>query len=149
MPVVNAKGANYATVEAAAGARAFLPSSVWGGKVRVMHDVFVSTTTMDIGSNIRIARLPKGAVPLGIYVSTPGVGVPATFGVGDGITNDRFVILAGITSLEYETSQFRIFRSGAVGQPLDKATDVVARLTSYPIGAGKTLRFGVFYVTHD
>lgn len=58
-------GTNATIVNAAGPPGSFIDAGKWGGKVRVMTDVY-EAASLAAGSVIRVAKIPKDAVVLGL-----------------------------------------------------------------------------------
>lgn len=143
------KGTNYDVADSPTPETA-LSHALWGGKVRVQLDTFTSAAQIDAGSTIKVARLPRGAVPLAIGVASAGVGAATTLEVGDGTTADKFVASGGITDLTSASQQFKIVAAGAFGVALTADyTDIVVTTEAQNFATAKTIKFATFYTLPD
>lgn len=63
---------------------------IWGGKVRVQIDHF-TTADFDIGSTLKVAKLPVGATFLEMIIYHGALGTAVKIDVGDTEDPDRYV----------------------------------------------------------
>lgn len=138
MGAVNVKGTNYTLVEAASPS-AKVDAHLWGGRVRVQCDEY-EADAVEAGSTIKMARLPKGAVPLSISkLMFDALGTGATIAIGDGTTATKFKAATSVAT----AGSMNLDAIGAVGAQLTAETDIV--LTTAGATISGTIKLETYY----
>ena len=86
--MASVKGVNFTNITATPQVNA--DSSEWTGKLRVQFDSF-EASSLASGSDISVARLPKGAKVWDVVIMHDGLGTGVTLAVGDSADTDRYV----------------------------------------------------------
>ena len=89
MGVVHVKGVNF-TKQDNPKSTNIIDAGIWGGKVRVQIDNYVTDATEDAGSTIKMGRLPVGATVLEMILYHGALGATVTFDIGDENDVDRY-----------------------------------------------------------
>jgi len=87
--MASVKGVNYTKQENPVSAN-ILDSGVWGGKVRVQYDEYTANALAN-GSDISVAKLPKGAIFLQAIIIHEDLGTSVTLQMGDSGDDDRYL----------------------------------------------------------
>ena len=86
--MASVKGVNFTNITATPQVNA--DSSEWTGKLRVQFDSF-EASSLASGSDISVARLPKGAKVWDVVIMHDALGSGVTLAVGDSADADRYV----------------------------------------------------------
>ncbi len=86
--MASVKGVNFTNITATPQVNA--DSSEWTGKLRVQFDSF-EASSLASGSDISVARLPKGAKVWDVVIMHDALGTGVTLAVGDSADTDRYV----------------------------------------------------------
>ena len=86
--MASVKGTNF--TNATADPVVNTDSSEWSGKVRVQYDVY-EASSLASGSDISVARLPKGAKVYDVVIHHDALGSGVTLAVGDSSDADRYI----------------------------------------------------------
>ncbi len=115
--------------------------NAWHGRLRVQYDEYEAAALAD-GSDIAVARLPRGARVIDVVVHHDALGASTTLEVGDAADSDRFVAARSTAS----AGSIALSADGAIagfGHEYDGATDL--KLTLGGGAATGTVRSAVFY----
>lgn len=137
--MASVKGTNMTLITGGGGANDFVDVGAVGGRVRLAMDVY-EAAALGIGSDIHIARLPKGArlLPQSCIVSD-ALGAGVTLEVGDGTDTDKFMAATVNNTANLQTFMKRIDGS-------DELTDVTDIYITTGAGAATgTIRSFIFY----
>jgi hypothetical protein len=86
--MASVKGTNFTNITASPAVNA--DSSEWSGKLRVQYDVY-EASSLASGSDISVARLPKGAKVYDVVIHHDALGSGVTLAVGDSADADRYI----------------------------------------------------------
>ena len=86
--MASVKGTNF--TNATADPVVNTDSSEWSGKVRVQYDVY-EASSLASGSDISVAKLPKGAKVYDVVIHHGALGSGVTLAVGDSSDTDRYI----------------------------------------------------------
>ena len=86
--MASVKGTNF--TNATADPVVNTDSSEWSGKVRVQYDVY-EASSLASGSDISVAKLPKGAKVYDVVIHHDALGSGVTLAVGDSSDADRYI----------------------------------------------------------
>jgi len=89
--MASVKGSNF--TNATADPVIKTESSAWTGKIRVQYDSY-EASSLASGSDISVARLPKGAKIFDVVIHHDALGSGVTLAVGDGDDADRLITAA-------------------------------------------------------
>ena len=89
MGAVQVKGVNF-TKQDNPKSTNIIDMGVWGGKIRVQIDTYVTNATEEAGSTIKMAKLPVGATFLEAILFHGALGATVTFDLGDTNDPDRY-----------------------------------------------------------
>ena len=111
------------------------------GSVRVFKDTY-EASSLGAGSDITVARLPKGARVVDIHLKADALGGSVTLAVGDSADPDRYITAtaaanAGVISMHNEGA------IGGVGFEQTAETDIL--ITTGGAAATGTIKCMVFY----
>jgi len=137
--MASVKGANFTNITATPVVKA--DSSEWHGNIRVQYDSY-EASSLAIGSDISVARLPKGAKVYDIIVHFDGLGASSTVSVGDGDDADRFIATTSTAS----AGQMSMSQEGAIagfGYEAPAETDIL--LTTAGAAITGTIKVAVMY----
>jgi hypothetical protein len=129
---VNVVGANR-TLIVAGGVQKILGGLV-DGRVKVCFDTIASSSTLDVGSTVKLGALPAGANVLAIILSATTAQSSLTFSLGDGASATRY-LAAGNTGLQ--TALVPVVAAGA-GYVVGTATNDNYLLLTTAGAAGTT-----------
>ena len=136
--MASVKGVNFTNITADPVVNA--DSSQWSGKMRVQYDTY-EASSLAAGSDISVARLPKGATVYDIVVHFDALGSGTTLKVGDSSDDDRYITATATTS----AGQIAMSQEGAIagfGYEQTAETDII--LTNAGTATG-TIKCAVFY----
>ena len=85
--MASVKGVNFTNITADPVVNA--DSGEWSGKLRVQFDTFEASLAS--GSDISVARLPKGAKVYDVAIHNDALGSGVTLAVGDSADADRYI----------------------------------------------------------
>ena len=138
--MASVKGVNFTNITADPVVNA--DSSEWSGKLRVQYDTF-EASSLASGSDISVARLPKGAKVYDIVVHFDALGGSTTISVGDSGAAARYIAATSTSS----AGQMSMSQEGAidgVGYENTAETDVL--LTTGGGSISGTIKCVVMYV---
>ena len=137
--MASVKGTNIAKLDSVP---ATLPEvNAWHGRMRVQYDEYEATALVN-GSDIAMARLPKGARILDIVIHHDALGGSTTLEIGDNADSDRF-ITAQDTSSAGTIVQSIDGEIAGFGHTYASTTDM--KVTLGGADATGTVRSAVFY----
>ena len=128
------------TIENAAGPPdSFLRAGKWGGKVRVMTDIY-EAASLAAASVIRVAKVPKGSVVLRISnLQMDDLGT-STITISIGIADDATLFDAATAQV-----QTMVFFDDIDGAPWVASADTWIILTTAVAAATGTIKTEVYY----
>ncbi len=138
--MASVKGTNFTNITADAIVK--IDSGEWSGKMRVQYDTY-EASSLASGSDISIARLPKGAKVYDIVVHFDALGGSTTISVGDSGAAARYIAATSTSS----AGQMSMSQEGAidgVGYENTAETDVL--LTTGGGSITGTIKVVVMYV---
>ena len=138
--MASVKGVNFTNITADPIVNA--DSGEWSGKLRVQYDTF-EASSLASGSDISVARLPKGAKVYDIVVHFDALGGSTTISVGDSGAAARYIAATSTSS----AGQMSMSQEGAidgVGYENTAETDVL--LTTGGASITGTIKCYVMYV---
>ena len=112
------------------------------GSVRVFKDTY-EASSLASGSDITIARLPKGARVMDIHLKADALGSSVTLAVGDSATADRYI---SATAMNTGDKQLSLSSDGAIasiGYEIGDVTDIL--VTTGGATASGTITSVVYY----
>jgi len=117
-------------------------SSEVHGRMRVWYDVY-EATALASGSDITVARLPKGAVVYGVTIMHDALGTGVTIQVGDASDGDRYITsTAAATAGQVTLADDGVI--GGFGYQNTSETDVL--ITTGGAAATGTIKCAITYV---
>ena len=134
------KGTNFTNITADPVVK--IDSGEWSGKMRVQYDTY-EASSLASGSDISVARLPKGAKVYDIVVHFDALGGSTTISVGDSGAAARYIAATSTSS----AGQMSMSQEGAidgVGYENTAETDVL--LTTGGGSITGTIKCVVMYV---
>ena len=134
------KGTNFTNITADPIVK--IDSGEWSGKMRVQYDTY-EASSLASGSDISVARLPKGAKVYDIVVHFDALGGSTTISVGDSGAAARYIAATSTSS----AGQMSMSQEGAidgVGYENTAETDVL--LTTGGGSITGTIKVVVMYV---
>ena len=137
--MASVKGTNFTNITADPVVK--IDSGEWSGKMRVQYDTY-EASSLASGSDISVARLPKGAKVYDIIVHFDALG-SATISVGDSGAAARYIAATSVSS----AGQMSMSQEGAidgVGYENTAETDVL--LTTGGASITGTIKCYVMYV---
>ena len=137
--MASVKGTNFTNITADPVVK--IDSGEWSGKMRVQYDTY-EASSLASGSDISVARLPKGAKVYDIVVHFDALG-SATISVGDSGAAARYIAATSVSS----AGQMSMSQEGAiagVGYENTAETDVL--LTTGGGSITGTIKCVVMYV---
>ena len=137
--MASVKGTNFTNITADPVVK--IDSGEWSGKMRVQYDTY-EASSLASGSDISVARLPKGAKVYDIVVHNDALG-SATISVGDSGAAARYIAATSTAS----AGQMSMSQEGAidgVGYENTAETDVL--LTTGGASITGTIKCYVMYV---
>ena len=137
--MASVKGTNFTNITADPVVK--IDSGEWSGKMRVQYDTY-EASSLASGSDISVARLPKGAKVYDIVVHFDALG-SATISVGDSGAAARYIAATSVSS----AGQMSMSQEGAiagVGYENTAETDVL--LTTGGGSISGTIKCVVMYV---
>ena len=138
--MASVKGVNFTNITADPIVNA--DSGEWSGKLRVQYDTY-EASSLASGSDISVARLPKGAKVYDIVVHFDALGGSTTISVGDSGAAARYIAATSTSS----AGQMSMSQEGAidgVGYENTAETDVL--LTTGGGSITGTIKCYVMYV---
>ena len=138
--MASVKGVNFTNITADPIVNA--DSGEWSGKLRVQYDTY-EASSLASGSDISVARLPKGAKVYDIVVHFDALGGSTTISVGDSGAAARYIAATATSS----AGQMSMSQEGAidgVGYENTAETDVL--LTTGGGSITGTIKCVVMYV---
>ena len=138
--MASVKGVNFTNITADPIVNA--DSGEWSGKLRVQYDTY-EASSLASGSDISVARLPKGAKVYDIVVHFDALGGSSTISVGDSGAAARYIAATSTSS----AGQMSMSQEGAidgVGYENTAETDVL--LTTGGGSISGTIKCVVMYV---
>ena len=136
--MASVKGTNFTNITADPIVK--IDSGEWSGKMRVQYDTY-EASSLASGSDISIARLPKGAKVYDIVVHFDALG-SATISVGDSGAAARYIAATSVSS----AGQMSMSQEGAiagVGYENTAETDIL--LTTGSASISGTIKCVVMY----
>ena len=136
--MASVKGTNFTNITADPIVK--IDSGEWSGKMRVQFDTF-EASSLASGSDISVARLPKGAKVYDIVVHFDALG-SATISVGDSGAAARYIAATSVSS----AGQMSMSQEGAidgVGYENTEETDIL--LTTGSAAITGTIKCVVMY----
>jgi hypothetical protein len=106
--MASVKGVNFTNITADPIVNA--DSGEWSGKLRVQYDTY-EASSLASGSDISVARLPKGAKVYDVAIHHDALGSGVTLAVGDGSDADRYVTATAAAS----AGVISMHNDGAIG----------------------------------
>ena len=137
--MASVKGVNFTNITATPQVNA--DSSEWTGKLRVQFDSF-EASSLASGSDISVARLPKGAKVWDVVIMHDALGSGVTLAVGDSADADRYVTAtaaanAGVISMHND---------GAIdGFGFEQTAETDILITTGGAAASGTIKMKVVY----
>ena len=119
--MASVKGVNFTNITATPVVKA--DSSEWHGNIRVQYDSY-EASSLASGSDISVARLPKGAKVYDIIVHFDALGGSSTVSVGDADSAARYIAATSTAS----AGQMSMSQEGAidgVGYEQTAETDII------------------------
>ena len=113
--MASVKGVNFTNITATPVVKA--DSSEWHGNIRVQYDSY-EASSLASGSDISVARLPKGAKVYDIIVHFDALGSSSTVSVGDADSAARYIAATSTAS----AGQMSMSQEGAIMSKLQKLT---------------------------
>ena len=86
--MASVKGTNFTNITADPVVK--IDSGEWSGKLRVQYDSY-EASSLASGSDISVARLPKGAKVWDVIVHHDALGTSVTLSVGDSASATRYI----------------------------------------------------------
>jgi len=86
---VQVKGVNFTKQDNPVSTN-IIAMGIWGGKLRVQIDTYVTDTTETVGSTIKMGKLPVGATFIEAILFHGALGATVTFDLGDTNDPDRY-----------------------------------------------------------
>ena len=136
--MASVKGTNFTNITADPVVK--IDSGEWSGKMRVQYDTY-EASSLASGSDISVARLPKGAKVYDIVVHFDALG-SATISVGDSGSAARYIAATSVSS----AGQMSMSQEGAidgVGYENTAETDIL--LTTGSASISGTIKCVVMY----
>ena len=137
--MASVKGVNFTNITATPVVKA--DSSEWHGNIRVQYDSY-EASSLASGSDIFVARLPKGAKVYDIIVHFDALGSSSTVSVGDADSAARYIAATSTAS----AGQMSMSQEGAiagVGYEQTAETDII--LTTGGASITGTIKCVVMY----
>ena len=137
--MASVKGVNFTNITATPVVKA--DSSEWHGNIRVQYDSY-EASSLASGSDISVARLPKGAKVYDIIVHFDALGGSSTVSVGDADSAARYIAATSTAS----AGQMSMSQEGAidgVGYEQTAETDII--LTTGGASITGTIKCVVMY----
>ena len=136
--MASVKGTNFTNITADPVVK--IDSGEWSGKMRVQYDTY-EASSLASGSDISVARLPKGSKVYDIVVHFDALG-SATISVGDSGAAARYIAATSVSS----AGQMSMSQEGAidgVGYENTAETDIL--LTTGSASISGTIKCVVMY----
>ena len=119
--MASVKGTNFTNITADPVVK--IDSGEWSGKMRVQYDTY-EASSLASGSDISVARLPKGAKVYDVVIHHDALGSGVTLAVGDSADADRYITAtaaanAGVISMHNDGA------IGGVGFEQTAETDIL------------------------
>ena len=137
--MASVKGTNFTNITATPIVK--IDSGEWTGKLRVQYDSY-EASSLASGSDISVARLPKGAKVWDVIVHFDALGGSSTITVGDSGDADRYIAATSTAS----AGQMSMSQEGAIagfGYEQTAETDVL--LTTGGATITGTIKSAVIY----
>ena len=137
--MASVKGTNFTNITADPVVK--VDSGMWSGKLRVQYDSF-EASSLASGSDISVARLPKGAKVYDVAIHNDALGTGVTLAVGDSADADRYITAtaaatAGVISMHNDGA------IGGVAFEQTAETDII--ITTGGGSASGTIKCVVMY----
>ena len=137
--MASVKGTNFTNITADPVVK--IDSGEWSGKLRVQYDSY-EASSLASGSDISVARLPKGAKVWDVIVHHDALGTSVTLSVGDSASATRYIgATAAATAGKLLMSEDG--RIGGFGFQQTAETDVL--ITTGGAAATGTIKIAVIY----
>lgn len=114
----------------------------WHGRLRVQQDSY-EASSLASGSDITVARLPKGARVHEIVVMADALGSGVTIAVGDGDSSARFIAATAMNTANKAIKLSADGKIAGIGHKYTSETDLL--LTTGGAAATGTIKAQVFY----
>ena len=138
--MASVKGVNFTNITADPIVNA--DSGEWSGKLRVQYDTY-EASSLASGSDISVARLPKGAKVYDIVVHFDALGGSTTISVGDSGAAARYIAATATSS----AGQMSMSQEGAIdGVGYENTTETDVLLTTGGGSITGTIKCYVMYV---
>ena len=112
------------------------------GAVRVFKDTY-EASSLSAGSDITVARLPKGARVVDIHVKADALGGSVTLAVGDSADADRYITATAMNTANKLISLSSDGVIGSIGYEIGDVTDIL--ITTAGATASGTITSVVYY----
>ena len=112
------------------------------GSVRVFKDTY-EASSLASGSDITIARLPKGARVMDIHLKADALGNSVTLAVGDSATADRYISATVMNTADKQISLSSDGAIASIGYEIGDVTDIL--VTTGGATASGTITSVVYY----
>jgi len=112
------------------------------GSVRVFKDTY-EASSLASGSDITIARLPKGARVVDIHLKADALGGSVTLAVGDSATADRYISATVMNTADKQISLSSDGAIASIGYEIGDVTDIL--VTTGGATASGTITSVVYY----
>ena len=137
--MASVKGTNFTNITADPIVK--IDSGEWSGKMRVQYDTY-EASSLASGSDISIARLPKGAKVYDVVIHHDALGSGVTLAVGDSADADRYITATAAAS----AGKVIMSEDGAIGGVAYEQTDETdVLITTGGAAATGTIKCMVFY----
>ena len=137
--MASVKGTNFTNITADPIVK--IDSGEWSGKMRVQYDTY-EASSLASGSDISVARLPKGAKVYDVAIHNDALGSGVTLAVGDSADADRYITAtaaanAGVISMHND---------GAIdGFGFEQTAETDILITTGGAAASGTIKMKVVY----
>tara|TARA_B100001113_G_scaffold107906_1_gene87491 strand:- start:1975 stop:2400 length:426 start_codon:yes stop_codon:yes gene_type:complete len=112
------------------------------GSVRVFKDTY-EASSLASGSDITVARLPKGARVVDIHLKADALGNGVTLAVGDSATADRYISATAMNTADKQLSLSSNGAIASIGYEIGDVTDIL--VTTGGATASGTITSVVYY----
>ena len=137
--MASVKGTNVTNIDASPVVK--VDSSEWHGNLRVQYDSY-EASSLASGSDITVARLPKGAKVYDIIVHFDSLGGSSTISVGDSADADRYITATSTAS----AGQMSMSQEGAIaGFGYENTDETNVLLTTGGASITGTIKTAVIY----
>ena len=138
--MASVKGTNFTNITADSVVK--IDSGEWSGKMRVQYDTY-EASSLASGSDISVARLPKGAKVYDIVVHFDALGGSTTISVGDSGAAARYIAATSTSS----AGQMSMSQEGAIdGVAYENTAETDVLLTTGGGSITGTIKCVVMYV---